>query len=638
MNLPRRITCTIVALLALACTDAQSKEGGASQNLLATQAEKAYFETLSLLSDSLLQQQNLDQDDPEFGGLLDPENNIYYTRAAEAVYPFTVMYRYTGDRKYLVAAIRVGDWLISKQEKTGEWIENPWEWAGTTADQLLMMAAAYPTLKEHLSPSSRGRWEMSMHAAGMYLVRNMSPDFASMNYVPTSAATLAMLWQNVANEDVFLDKARKLAWQTLAKMDEDQFIHGEAARVHDVKYGVDLGYQIDMSLWGLTLYARITNDEEAEEYARKSLAKVLHFVYPNGIIDSSWGARSYKWTGYGTKTADGSQVLFSMYAGEDSAYQTAALRNLDYLRSAIKEGLIGYGRDVWAFASETGKPNLYPTFARAKNLAMALEFGQHQAGGTRALPSDAGDWVEFFRTIKVAVIRKGDWMATISAYDYRDYTDWGKGKYTHFPRGGAMLNLWLDGFGMVTTASQTKYVRGEEMHMPPIEQDITALTPRIEYVDDRGYFTNLYETQAKIRIDESDDAVRIETLGELSDAAYTPGGVAYRYNYTIDAKRVSKKITLRYHDRTPEVRIVEPIVLSEGVEFKKLDDRTVRITAPGRTVLFRMKEGAGKLEVGVDAEDYWFPFPGLRCYPLVVRLAPPDDDFQQVIEYAFVVE
>ena len=50
------------------------------------------------------------------------------------------------------------------------------------------------------------------------------------------------------------------------------------------------------------------------------------------------------------------------------------------------------------------------------------------------------------------------------------------------------------------------------------------------------------------------------------------------------------------------------------------------------------KDGAGKLEAGIGAEKYWFPFPGLRCYPIVVRLTPPDEGFQQVIEYEFLIE
>ena len=609
-----------------------------AQPSLATKAEEEYFKTLSELTESLLRQQNKDKKDPDFGGILDPENDIYYSRAAEAVYPFTVMYQYTDEKKYRDAAIDVGEWLIRQQEPTGEWIENPWTWTGTTADQLLMMAAAYPTLKKHLNQKAQQRWEKSMRAAGMYLVEKMNPGFASINYVPTTAGTMAMLWQNVAKEDVFLEKARSLAWQTIAKMDEDQFIHGEAARVHGVKYGVDLGYQMDMSLWGLTLYARITGDKEAESYARKSLEKVIHFVYPNGLIDSSWGARSYKWTGYGSKTADGSQVLFSLFADENPAYQTAALRNLEYLRSAIKQGLVGYGRDVWAFASKTGQPNLYPTFARAKNLAMAMEFGHHQAGEPVPLPADKGDWAKFFPTVKVGVVRKGDWMTTISAYDYHDYTNWGGGKYTHFPRGGALLNVWLEDFGLLTTASQTQYHRGEEIHMPPIEDTVIALTPRIEYFSENGYFTNLYETKAKIVIDETGPMTTAEVIGELSDQQYHPGGVAYRYNYSIGGKTLGKKITLRYHDRTPNIRVVEPIVLNEGVRVEQVDDRTVRIRGEKRNVLLKVKEGDVRVRVGENAEDYWYPFPGLRCYPIVLNVTPPAEGFERVINYEFIAE
>ncbi len=600
-----------------------------------TEVEKEYFTTLKVLSEALLSLQNTDKTSDEYGGILDPENDIYYTRAAEALYPFTVLYKYTNDKKYLRSALDLGNWLITKQEATGEWIENPWAWTGTTADQLLMMAAAYPTLKQHMNKKTQQVWEESMRKAGMYLVERMEPDFASINYVPTSSATMAMLWQNVAQEDVFLNKARTLAWQTIAKMDEDQFIHGEAARAHGVKYGIDLSYQMDMSLWGLTLYARITDDKKVEEYARKSLEKVIHFVYPNGIIDGSWGARSYKWTGYGTKTADGSQILFSLYAHENSAYQTAALRNLDYLRKAIKEGLVGYGRDVWAFGSKTGQPNVYPTFARAKNLALALEYGHHQSGDTDPIPGDKGDWVKYFETIKVAIARKGPWMATVSTYDYHDYENWGNGKYTHFPRGGAMLNLWCEGFGMVTTASQNRYVRGETIHMPPINDSIVSLTPRIEYLSENGYFTNLYDTKSKMSIKETPGVTIVNTNGELSDEKYYPGGIAYHYQYEMKDKSLSKKITLRYHDRKSDIQIVEPIVLNEGVEVTQIDDRTVQIKSPERTLQFKLKSGAVQLEVGEHAERYWFPFPGLKTYPIVLKVKAPEDGFQKEISFIY---
>ncbi len=603
-----------------------------------TEAEKEYFKTLANLSQALLKQQDTDKSSPEYGGLLDPENNIYYTRAAEALYPFVIMYEHTGEKKYRRAAIDLGNWLITKQEKAGQWIENPWEWDGTTADQLLMMAAAYPKLKKYLSKKDREIWEISMRKAGMYLVEKMSPDYASINYVPTSACTLAMLWQNVAREDLFLNKARTLAWQTIAKMDEDQFIHGEAARVHGVKYGVDLSYQMDMSLWGLTLYARITGDKAAEDYARKSLAKVIHFVYPNGVIDGSWGARSYKWTGYGTKTADGSQVLFSLFADEDPAYQTAALKNLEYLRSSIKNGLVGYGRDVWAFASKTGQPNLYPTFARAKNLAMALEFGRHQKGVFKPFPGQQGDWVKFFPTIKVATLRKGPWMATVSSYDYHDYTSWGGDKYRHFPRGGAMLNVYADGFGILHAASQTKYVRGEEIHMPPMKDSIIPLTPRIEFRNENGYFTNLYDNKSNIAIEGQKESVQISTSGELSDSDFLPGGVSYSYDYDINENTLIKNVSIRYHDRKPDVQIVEPIILSEGVSLTKIDARTVRITSSENSILFKVLKGNVELVVGENKDNNWFPFPGLYANPITLKIKTPVEDFKEEISFSYSFE
>ncbi len=603
-----------------------------------TKAETAYFSTLEVLSEALLKQQNIDKKSEEYGGLLDPENAIYYTRAAEALYPFTVMYRYTKDRTYLKAAIHLGNWLITKQEPTGEWIENPWSWTGTTADQLLMMAAAYPELKSHLSKKERNTWEQSMYDAGIYLVRNMEPDFASINYVPTTAGTMAMLWQNVHQDEVFQQKAKELAWQTIAKMDDDQFIHGEAARVHGVKYGVDLSYQMDMSLWGLTLYARITGDKAVEDYVRKSLAHVLHFVYPNGIIDGSWGARSYKWTGYGTKTADGSQILFSLFADENSAYQTAALRNLDYLQTAIKDGLVGYGRDVWAFGSKTGKPNLYPTFARAKNLALALSFGKHQAGDTKPIPADKGDWVKEFPTLQVATVRKGPWMATVSSYDYHDYTSWGKDKYRHFPRGGAMLNVWAEGFGMLHAASQVKYERGEIIHMPPITDSIASLTPRIEFRNANGYFTNLYDVKSHLQLEEGENIVKITTNGELSDEQFLPGGVAYRYDYHMTKNSLKKIVTLRYHDRKPDVAIVEPIVLSEAVAIKKQSDTEVQITSPKKTITLTVEAENAELVVGEDAERFWFPFPGLKAYPVKIKIKTPKDGFQEQVTLTYEID
>ncbi len=621
--------CFLLILLSAQAVSAQAPKS-------VTAAEQAYQATLTELCQALLSVQNNTAGHADMGGLKDPESGLYYTRAAEAVFPFAVMFQRSGQTNYRDAAIRLGNWLLRQQQPGGEWIENPWTWTGTTADQLIMMASAYPILSDHLSATERQNWRSGISRAADYLTRVMSPDFASINYVPTTAGALAVTWKNIEQKPAWAEKAKLLATQTLAKMDDDYFIEGEAARYHDVKYGVDLGYQIDMSLWGLAMYAMILDDAKALNAVRASLERVIYFFYPNGGIDASWGARCYKWTAYGSKTADGCQVLLSLFAHENPVYQTAALRNLEYLRTAIKDGFVGYGKHIWGLPGR--KANLYPTFARAKNLAMALAWGKHQSGTTPPMPADKPGWVKYFPTVKVGLVRTGPWMATISAYDYADRDNWGQGKYHHFPHGGALCNVHVDGLGWLTTSSQTKYTRGEYIHMPEITDTVICLTPRFEYRNKYGYFTNLYDGAAELSVQQTLDGAQAAVSGAICDSLGRPGGVAFRANYLFTDKTLRKSVTLRYHDRTPMIRFVEPIVLEAGVTVKQRDAQTVEIKSPGKTLLFRVTSGNARLKVGERAEQYWYPFPGLRAYPVVLEVDAPAADFKQTVEYVYEIQ
>jgi len=540
------VSVLVAGLLLASCT----KKASPDSNFVSLKDE--CLKTLLELSNALVELQVKDAENPAFGAIGCPECGVLHTRASESMYPFAVSYKQTGNVEYLRAAIETGDWLIEQQQPGGEWIETPGNWTGTTADQLLMMTAAYPILEEHLSDAEQAAWKTSMRQAADFLYERMSPDFASINYCPTTAAVM-MTANQVIPDERYPQKARELARWVCAKMDEDGFITGEAARVHGVKYGVDLGYEMDMSLWGLGLYARLADDELVDGYVRKSLAKNLYFVYPQGLIDGSWGTRCYKWTTYGSKTADGSQILFSLYAPEDARYRTAAIRNLEYLRTMIRDGLVGYGPHFWDLP-EMGAPCNYPTFARAKNLALAVEFGEQEAGMMPPLPSDEPGWMKFYPTVDVAVARTENFMTTISAYGYKNTAKWGGAdKYLYFPTGGSMCNLWVKDHGLLQTSSQTMYFRGEEMHMPALDEEILALTPRIEYKDDLGYFTNLFERDGRISAREDQGSFVIEAAGELTDKNQLPGGVGYIWQHRIGDDAVEKTVTVRYHDRNPEI-------------------------------------------------------------------------------------
>ena len=588
------------------------------------------LQTMQVLNRALLKLQIIEKNDVNHGALNCPQCNILHTRAAEAVFPFAMEYKQTGDNKYLRAAIHLGNWLIKQQFPDGGWKETPEDWTGTTADQLLMMAQAYPIVLEHLTAEENTKWKNSIRKAAMYLVQVMSPDFASINYCATTTASLMVANQVVPDAD-FISKAKTLAHLVVAKMDEDHFLFGEGGRVFGIKYGVDLGYNMEMSLWGLSLYARLAGDTLVESLVRKSLEVHLNFIYPDGSMDGSWGIRSNKWTTYGGATSDGCQVLFGMYLHENEAYGTAALRNLEYLGGMIKEGLVGYGPHYWTLYEKP--PCIYPTFAKAKNLAMTLEYATADHINLADLPTDEVGKTMHFKTVGVVTKRTENFMATVSAYGYKDIAKGYESKYMHRPTGGSICNLWVADYGFLQASSQTQYQRWEPMHFPEAE-GILPITPRIEHTDSNGYFTNLYEFDGIISTWSTGNNTIISTTGELKNMKQQPCGISYLYEHEFGDDYLIKKVKLRYHGIRSDVSIVEPIIWYEKMEFEMETDHSVLITGGSKKFRFEITEGDAELVIGGENKDkYWSPYPSLRAFPVILNVPVRGNELFNTITY-----
>src|SRR6187402_2939376 len=151
--------------------------------------KEEYAETLKQLSDALIKRQITSKTDA--GAIQCKFCNVLHTRAAEAMYPFSVMYGIKKNKLYLDAAKSAANWLMSQQQPDGSWKETPEEWTGTTTDQLLMMLLTFDKISASLTESERNAWISSMRKAADYLAKVMKPEFASINYVATSTATLA---------------------------------------------------------------------------------------------------------------------------------------------------------------------------------------------------------------------------------------------------------------------------------------------------------------------------------------------------------------------------------------------------------------------------------------------------------------
>jgi hypothetical protein len=362
---------------------------------------------------------------------------------------------------------------------------------------------------------------------------------------------------------------------------------------------------------------------------KKALKNHLYFIYPDGSLDASWGIRSNKWTGYGSATSDGCQVLFSLYADEDPRYAAASLRNLNFLKKNMTDDLIGYGLQHKQLFNTP--PCIYPSFAKAKNIAMAYELETKAVRELVDLPSDASGWLKLFPTLDVIEVRTKNLMATITGYRYKDPAGT-KGKYMYRPTGGAVSHLWMKDHGFLQASSPTVYTRPEPMSFPEAP-GVICLTPRIEYTDTAGYFTNLFEFDSRLSIDSANKQYTVVASGELKDKNQLAGGVSYKMEQLFSDNFYQKSIQITWHDAMPVVKVIEPFIHFDGMRFEQKDDHTIIIHMSDRKLELRITSGNANWIVGKDADKYWTPYPALKAYPIELEIKPRNDFFSETVSY-----
>jgi hypothetical protein len=597
-----------------------------SGNLFAQ--KDAYQATLQSLCDVLLTTQINTPDDPNFGALvcpsLNPENHPVHSRAAEAMYPFAIAYKLSKKPEYRDAAIKLGNWLIKIQQTSGKhaggWSES-WPdpeqkgWHGTTTDQLISMAGAYSIVKPWLSKAEIEKWNHSMSLGADYIVATFP--IGNVNYNPTGAATLLYTYQ-VSNKPKqrWLIKADSLMHtSTLNFITRDNFLSGEGK-------GVDEGYNIAQSIGYIALYGILKGDLKIKQIAADLLKKHALFVYPNGSIDNSWGTRSFKWNyESGTKTAPGVYFSFALLADMDPEFAATGLKCLDYLNTqAMEGGWIGYGPHASDHASSSPPCN-YSTFARAQSIALAIDYGPKTKTLVKPVSTvKENSWYQFFPDIKVALVRTANMMATVAAY----------GEIGRYPResvcrGGSVTNLWYDGFGatgFLQSSSSSAYQRIEDLHMP-IEKDLMPLTPRIGFMSDSTYYSNVFEADVSMNVSKEADYVKVVATGYMRNKGGVKSNSSYNLTHQFYDSYLTKELTVSGDSQM--YSLIEPIVKDKGTTFYLKNDSTVVIKTVGSNSEWELKVIGStvpyKITLGVDADKYWSPFPGVNAYPIVISFS-----------------
>ena len=584
----------------------------------------AYKKSLLVICNSLLHTQINDSTDANFGALVcpsvNPDIHPIHSRAAESIYPFAIAYKLTGEIKYRKAAIKLGNWLIRIQikngNKTGGWSES-WPdpdnkgWFGTSTDQLISLAGAYKILKPFLSNNENEKWQTSIKNAADFIVANF-PIGGNINYNATGAATLLYVHSITKNpKQRWLVKADSLMMQyTLNSISKDNLLFGEGN-------GVDGGYNIAQSIGYIALYGILKKDVGIKKIAANLLKSHMLFVYPNGSVDNSWGTRSYKWVyESGTKTAPGVYFSFALLADMDKEFGAAGLKCLEYLnKRAMSDGWINYGPHANKHLTSYPPCN-YSSFARAQSIALAIEYGA-KTQSNKVFPAIRQNWFRYFKEINTAVIRTGKIMATISGYG-----ETGRYPRESVCRGGSITNLWLEGFGnngFLQSSSSSSYKRIEAIHMPN-ENELLSLTPRIECVAHNSLYANVFEDSAIIKVTKNTDYISVNASGKLRSISGVNSGINYQLTHKFYDHSLIKEYTVTGADQT--FTIIEPIVNDSGTIFKIINDSTISIKRPSSSKQWILQITRSsipyKLTLGIDAEKYWSPFPGVEAFPIVI--------------------
>ena len=591
--------------------------GGMGPGAMPAAPTKAtYLEALYGLCNALVATQITDTGNANLGALVspstNPENRPIHSRAAEAVYPLAVAFKHSQDDKYGVAAVRLGNWLVKIQNGAGAWIEE-WPdtsgWDGTTADQLISLAGAYPLLAARLSDAEKASWQGAITRSADWIVDNFPK--GNINYQPTGAVALVLAHKAVeSGKAAWLTKATSLMQMTTAAVSQDGFLEGEGN-------GVDLGYNIAQSIGFVAMYGLLADSATHVDAAARMLETHGTFMYPNGAIDNSWGTRSYKWMlESGTKTAPGIYFTYGLLAHKSPAFNRGAQLALAFLKEQFvdQEGRVVYGPHAHKHPG-SNPPSNYSTFARAQSIATVVELGM-ESSALEPIAAEKKNWVKAWPSIRTAVLRTDKVMATVTSYR-------NNGRYPResVVRGGSVTALWFEGYGptgFLQASSPTRYTRVEAKHMPT-EGTLLPLTPRIETTSGT-YAANVLDDAATLSSESTAQGIVVTTGGALRTLAGAASGSTFRWIHRFGPDSYTKEVEV---SGGQGIQIVEPFVDLEGNQYMVVGTDTFQIkTASSGTFELKVEASSGgyRLEAGTNRNQYWCAFPGLEAYPLAIVL------------------
>jgi hypothetical protein len=579
-------------------------------------------EAESLLRDwgeAMLKQQVLDPSHPELhGSLRCPACNRTHGRCGDAILPLLAMAAHSGDPRYREAALALWGWMKNVDAPDGAWTNepDPTSWKGTTVFSAIALVEALEWHGKLLDEAILTAIRTRLRRAGEFIAKTITPEYGNINYAAAGAQALSALGR-LLDEPAFGKRARLLAHQVLGFFSPtDRLLFGEG-KPRDQRspkgcYPVDLGYNVSESLPSLIHYALTESDSEVLDAAVRSWRTHLEFMLPDGGWDNSWGTRSYKWSYWGSRTADGCQSALVRLATTDPVFGTAAWRNLRLLRVCTHDGLLHGGPH---YADHGVPPCVHHTFVQAKAVAGALHHLQAIPVAPETAPNPAqAVAVRHFPELDVRLVTAGPWRASFSGYDWFYRPD------LRQATGGTPGILWHALLGPVLAAGLAEYLPIEEHNSQPLPAGCAEpVSCRVEIRASNGdVFSNLFDGAATLRHEVGASGLRVVVATRLlsrTGAMPAAGPCLTEIEYALAADAFTITVRPRFPEEV-EWALVVPVISRAKEQAAPAGDRQWEIRKPGGTLLVSASQ---PMQRGNPPADRAFSLcPGFQVLPLKI--------------------
>lgn len=538
-----------------------NKEGGGSRmTQSAEQTGRVLFDLLRQWGDGLLRLQTDLPGAPALdGGILCPACKMIHGRCHEAVYPLLFLAERTGEKTYLTAAKRLFRWGENMLCADGSLRNDAKsDWRGIT---VFGAVALHDALYYHgalLSDEGKREWEARLARMGEWLYENLRPGRlqAYLNYYAANACAMALLGAYFRRED-YRALARELAEFCFAHTSENLLLYGEGHPL-DVRtakgcLAVDAGgYNPDETLPSLTRYARTAGDMPALERCRALWKAQLLWMLPDGAWDDSVGSRAFKWSWWGSRTADGCQDALFALGKEDPVFAEAALRNAALYARCTRDGLLYGGPDYFRHGE---KPCVHHTFCRAKTLAGSLNGGAYDFERV-PLPVEEASGVARYDELDLLRVSFGGWLADIGGCDHLPFP----GAHAS---GGAVSLLFHRKTGPLIACGAADYriKEPQNQQLPSDPQSHRSACPRLEFIYENVRYGQHYDPRAEISERKDDLGVTVRVSAYLCDdrgeRTPGPGECALEYAFRPDALLIRGRVPGEIAERT---RYILPLI------------------------------------------------------------------------------